>query len=257
MHQTGKKIRMFFTGVTPGSTSSATGSFDGIWATQMNADPQTDLGHQNNGSSLIWGNPADTLDNMGSNGSSNDYRPLCRYFLQGHCSSGSECTFSHVSHSGIHRFARYNCEICSEDILSRGERFGLLENCDHVFCLNCIREWRNQKEKQDRQNLRKCPICRIDSFIIIPSTRFLQGRDKLEERERYRSSVGGIPCKNFNFGKGTCQFGTSCMYLHINEDDNGSSLRPAASVNDFKMILGADGKKTKKQSQLSDFVRLS
>ena len=166
------------------------------------------------------------------------------------------CDFSHDLGTQSFGFDRYVCEICSEDIVSRGVRFGLLENCDHIFCLNCIREWRSQREKQDRHNLRKCPICRVDSFIIIPSSRFLQGQEKNEERERYKSSVSGIPCKNFNYGKGICQFGTSCMYLHLNEDDSGSLIRHPAPINEFKMIQGADGKKTKKQTQLSDFVKL-
>ena len=243
---------MFFTGVAPGSSTPET--FGGIWSSVPDTNPDPSHGSQSGGSSSIWGN---TADNTNSGYSSQDNRPLCRYYLQGQCSSGNECVFSHQSGLHSHERERYHCEICSEDILARGGRFGLLENCDHVFCLNCIREWRNQKEKQDRQNLRKCPICRIDSFLIIPSTRFLQGSDKFEERERYRSSVAEIPCKNFNYGKGKCQFGNSCMYLHLNEDENGAGVRLATPVNDFKMILGADGKKTKKQSQLADFVRLS
>ena len=245
---------MFFTGVNPGSIPSASDTFGDIWSTVPQQSEGTALSVPNTGSSGIWGYDSDVLN---VSDSTPQCKPLCRYYLQGHCSSGNHCAFSHSPGTHVQEFDRFYCEICSEDIMSRAGRFGLLENCDHVFCLNCIREWRNQKEKQDRQNLRKCPICRIDSFIIIPSTRFLQGLDKLEERERYMSSVAEIPCKNFNYGKGKCQFGSSCMYLHLNEDDSGSSLRLATPINDFKMILGADGKKTKKQSQLSDFVKLS
>ena len=28
----------------------------------------------------------------------------------------------------------------------------------------------------------------------------------------------GIPCRLFNMGKGTCPFGSSCFYLHLNAD---------------------------------------
>ncbi len=246
-----KKSKMFFTGLASGSANP---NSDNIWSSS-------------NDGNLIGSNQAtiraeDSAWFHQSSGSSAvnlpvDSRPLCRYFLNGHCSSGSSCAFSHQFGSLEFPQDRYICEICSDDIIGNGGRFGLLENCDHVFCLNCIREWRNQREKQDRENLRKCPICRVDSFIIIPSTRFLCGIEKMEERQRYRASVSEIPCKNFNYGKGKCQFGTSCMYMHLQEDDNGSVKRPAAPVYEFKMIQGAEGKKTKKQTQLADFVKLS
>jgi len=90
----------------------------------------------------------------------------------------------------------------------------------------------------------------VDSFLIIPSTSYLIGDLKREEREKYKSTVSGIPCKNYNYGKGKCVFGTSCMYQHISEDGIRS-----APIGDFKVIQGVDGKKTKKETQLSDYIR--
>ena len=42
------------------------------------------------------------------------------------------------------------CGICLEVVMDKkgmGERpFGILENCNHCFCLRCIRMWRCQKQ---------------------------------------------------------------------------------------------------------------
>ena len=43
--------------------------------------------------------------------------------------------------------ADVECAICLERVLStRGRKFGLLENCEHAFCLACIRSWRATAE---------------------------------------------------------------------------------------------------------------
>jgi hypothetical protein len=138
------------------------------------------------------------------------------------------------------------CEICHDDVVVRGSRFGLLENCEHVFCLECIREWRAQREKQDKMNLRKCPVCRVDSFLIVPSSEFQTGLGKATERESYVKYLSMIPCK---YGKGKCQFGSSCLYFH--EADEGT-----AAAADVRIVKGADGKaRAVKGSNLLDFLK--
>ena len=43
-----------------------------------------------------------------------------------------------------------SCGICMEVIMEKSpkaeQRFGLLSNCNHVFCLSCIRKWRSAKQ---------------------------------------------------------------------------------------------------------------
>ena len=42
------------------------------------------------------------------------------------------------------------CGICMEHILEKDNhqerRFGIMSNCNHIFCLPCIRKWRGAKQ---------------------------------------------------------------------------------------------------------------
>lgn len=140
------------------------------------------------------------------------------------------------------------CGICFESIAKKGERFGMLEHCDHAFCLSCIRSWRKQREQQDRNNLRLCPICRNESFFVIPGdTLLLDPKAKGEVIDQYKKEMLKIPCKLFDYGKGKCPFGTSCFYAHLNPD--GTRFRPAP----LRWMSGADGNQVMGEVKLSDF----
>lgn len=140
------------------------------------------------------------------------------------------------------------CGICFENVRARGERFGLLENCDHAFCLGCIRGWRKQRE-QDRKNLRMCPVCRNESGFVIPSDTLIPDPDeKSAVIETYKNEMERIPCKLFNYGKGKCPFGTSCFYAHLNPD--GTRYVPPP----LRWMAGADGSEVRGQVKLSDFL---
>ena len=45
----------------------------------------------------------------------------------------------------IERSRGKTCGVCLEIVWNKegDPRFGLLENCDHIFCLQCIRTWRS------------------------------------------------------------------------------------------------------------------
>lgn len=190
--------------------------------------------------------------------------PVCRHFLTGRCSFGDSCRHSHTV-SGDNKLAQGRrrpdlcfdvddpeCGICFESILKKGERFGILESCDHAFCLNCIRSWRKQREQQDRQNLRLCPVCRNESFFIVPSdTLLLEPVEKGQAIAAYKAEMGRIPCKAFDYGKGKCPFGSSCFYAHLNPD--GTRFVPAA----LRWRNGADGSEVIGEVKLSDFLARS
>ena len=80
------------------------------------------------------------------------------------------------------RSAEVECAICLECVLEKprlgDRRFGLLSGCDHAFCLQCIRDWRDggvAREAPEAQTssaleqARRCPICREQSHFITPS----------------------------------------------------------------------------------------
>mmetsp|Transcript_4182 Transcript_4182/g.9954 ORF Transcript_4182/g.9954 Transcript_4182/m.9954 type:complete len:344 (-) Transcript_4182:252-1283(-) len=110
------------------------------------------------------------------------------------------------------------CGICLERVLAKAEQFGLLDACDHVFCLTCIREWRSVGEL-NKEVKRSCPLCREVSGIVIPSS-FVP--DSQESKDQvfatYHDRLQQIHCKHFRNGDGDCPFGTSCLYRHEYRD---------------------------------------
>lgn len=101
-----------------------------------------------------------------------------------------------------------DCVICLEPVLGNGKRFGILENCTHTFCLDCIRDWRSTYDKKIKKtHYRTCPICRTNSYLVIPSTKFFgDGPDKDELIDEYADALADIPCQHFNQGHGYCPF---------------------------------------------------
>mmetsp|Transcript_11288 Transcript_11288/g.24434 ORF Transcript_11288/g.24434 Transcript_11288/m.24434 type:complete len:407 (-) Transcript_11288:23-1243(-) len=190
--------------------------------------------------------------------------PVCKHFLAGRCSFGNACRNSHdIGGAPKPQLREYQlqpsfnvedpeCGICFESILKRGERFGILENCDHAFCLSCIRSWRKQREQQDRQNLRLCPVCRNESFFVVPSdTPLTDPVEKNHVISTYKVEMARIPCKLFDYGRGKCPFGTSCFYLHLNPD--GTRYIPPAP----HWRKGAEGSEVQVEVKLSDFLEHS
>ena len=116
---------------------------------------------------------------------------------------------------------KLKCTICMDVVwekTSKSERrFGLLEACDHVFCLACIREWRATKTA-DNSAIRGCPTCRKPSNFVIPSEFFVKDEKKQALIETYKSALSQKHCMHFRRGKGECPFGISCFYKHQYED---------------------------------------
>lgn len=117
------------------------------------------------------------------------------------------------------------CGICMEVVVEKqgvDQRFGILQNCNHIFCLECIRKWRQNKEKHFNNEIaRACPECRVASDFICPSTYWVgdikEEKDKLIEG--YKSALSDKHCKYFKNGEngGMCPFGNKCFYKHVNK----------------------------------------
>eukprot|EP00242_Pyramimonas_sp_CCMP2087_P002216 CAMPEP_0198230404 /NCGR_PEP_ID=MMETSP1445-20131203/114643_1 /TAXON_ID=36898 /ORGANISM="Pyramimonas sp., Strain CCMP2087" /LENGTH=298 /DNA_ID=CAMNT_0043910941 /DNA_START=654 /DNA_END=1550 /DNA_ORIENTATION=+ len=189
--------------------------------------------------------------------------PLCSMAANGHCPRGEICPFLHgelcpgCEKECLHPFNMrqrnehmleceqkqlgaeslqasrdLECAVCLEVVHSKARlserRFGILPECSHAFCLECIRNWRqNAITATQSQACRACPLCRTKSFYVVPSVTWPQSP---EEKERllagYRQKTASVPCKHFAFGEGSCAFGASCFYAHRTRD--GREVAPEA-----------------------------
>lgn len=147
---------------------------------------------------------------------------ICEYFKRGNCKYGDGCKFMHPkSMNGIEAARKVmgkngqmvyegddECVICLEKVLANNRKFGILENCCHAFCLDCIRDWRATYDKKVKKtHYRTCPICRENSYLVIPSTRMIyEGNIKDELIDEYCEALANIPCKHFGQGSGYCPF---------------------------------------------------
>lgn len=123
---------------------------------------------------------------------SNKKQVVCQYFIGNNCRYGDNCEFLHPKGGYTGEFANSaeeqayikeydeECMICLEPVLAKGKQFGVLDSCDHTFCLQCIRGWRATYDKRTvKSHFRTCPICRQSSFMVIPSNYIVNsGPDK-------------------------------------------------------------------------------
>ncbi|KAJ7982201.1 Zinc finger CCCH domain-containing protein 69 [Quillaja saponaria] len=122
----------------------------------------------------------------------------------------------------LKRSQEIECSVCMEHVLSKStaaeRRFGVLSECDHPFCISCIRNWRNSSPSPGmdvNSTLRACPVCRKLSYFFVPSTIWFYSKEEKQEIiDCYKAKLKSIDCKHFEFGNGHCPFGTSCFYKH-------------------------------------------
>ncbi|KAI4323391.1 hypothetical protein L6164_023003 [Bauhinia variegata] len=117
------------------------------------------------------------------------------------------------------------CNVCLERVLSKPRaaerKFGLFPECDHAFCISCIRNWRSSatNDPTHRMDLTRtvkaCPVCRKQSYFVIPSPIWYSTQEEKQEIiENYKAKCKLIDCKHFDSGNGNCPFGTNCFYKH-------------------------------------------
>ncbi|MEE6501590.1 hypothetical protein FKM82_004262, partial [Ascaphus truei] len=120
------------------------------------------------------------------------------------------------------------CSICMEVVYDKSSsserRFGILSNCNHTYCLSCIRQWRCAKQFENPV-IKSCPECRVVSEFVIPSVYWVEDQSKKNDLiEAFKLGMGKKACKYFDQGRGTCPFGGKCLYLHAYPD--GSRAEP-------------------------------
>ncbi|KAG8226696.1 hypothetical protein J437_LFUL005512 [Ladona fulva] len=121
------------------------------------------------------------------------------------------------------------CGICFEVIMEKAngeQKFGILPNCNHSFCLSCIRKWRQAKHF-DNKIIRACPECRVSSDFVCPSIYWVESK---EDKEKlivdYKEALSAKDCKYFLKGRGKCPFGNKCFYKHAYPDGTKADVGP-------------------------------
>ena len=154
--------------------------------------------------------------------------------------TGFVATAAEAEHS-----ATLTCSVCLELVLPR-RKFGVLPNCDHAVCHPCIRTWRGTNAQHAAA--RQCPECRTLSHHVVPSTVFVtQPERKAALVQAYLQKLKRTPCKHFNFGDGSCPFGSSCFYAHTARDGTAVVIVP-------RTVENVNGAKCMKTYNLSDYL---
>ena len=90
-----------------------------------------------------------------------------------------------------------------------GQLYGMMSHCACVFCLKCIREWRNDGivVTQSSNKVRICPLCRIESHFVVPTIHVVFGEQKHQLISCYKQSLATKPCMYYQQDQ-ACPFGT-------------------------------------------------
>ncbi|XP_069318700.1 E3 ubiquitin-protein ligase makorin-1 [Eulemur rufifrons] len=114
------------------------------------------------------------------------------------------------------------CGICMEVVYEKANpserRFGILSNCNHTYCLKCIRKWRSAKQFESKI-IKSCPECRITSNFVIPSEYWVEEKEEKQKLiQKYKEAMSNKACRYFDEGRGSCPFGGNCFYKHAYPD---------------------------------------
>ncbi|KAJ3567348.1 hypothetical protein NP233_g6419 [Leucocoprinus birnbaumii] len=176
---------------------------------------------------------AEQLDPQDSLLTPYDEAKRCKFYAQGYCRRGDQCWFKHIARLPAVSTSQLDknddlqndpCSICFETPVT----YGLLSGCSHIFCITCIRQWRDQKNQTEHNNLKKCPMCREPSKFITPSSHFWKHGHPEKDRliQAYKDSMSRIPCRYLqkslqkDRSQPLCPFGRDCFYQH--HDDEGT-----------------------------------
>ncbi|CAH1153539.1 unnamed protein product [Phaedon cochleariae] len=129
----------------------------------------------------------------------------------------------------IARSKEKTCGVCFEVIMEKAngeQRFGILPNCNHCFCLSCIRKWRQARQFENKI-IRACPECRVTSDFVCPSMYWVDTKEDKEKLiDDYKKALSRKDCKYFKKGQGKCPFGNKCFYLHAFPDGSKCDVGP-------------------------------
>ncbi|CAF0793878.1 unnamed protein product [Adineta ricciae] len=107
---------------------------------------------------------------------------------------------------------RHICAICSTDVEAAKRLFGVLDNCDHVFCYECVVSWK--RSKYSNAESESCPVCKIRSAFITPSKHWFENKeDKYRIVKKHKNHLKTLPCRYY-LRHGFCRYSDRCFYDH-------------------------------------------
>jgi Ring finger domain len=114
----------------------------------------------------------------------------CPFLNNGECFLSSMYAYSHSSRPSVKppqptEAVENTCSICFEISTT----FGLLSDCKHIFCYDCLLLWRNPDQKtgpKAASHHLRCPVCRIPCSDLIQSTRICSTVEKRQIIEQTR-----------------------------------------------------------------------
>ena len=104
----------------------------------------------------------------------------------------------HLQNIARSRLSRYMaCALCLEVVFSRDNPrdcvFAILPNCDHCFCLVCIRTLWKCNQLLEKQ----CSVCRKMSNFYVPSKFWVEGQDKVNLVQNYKDAMATRTCSTY------------------------------------------------------------
>nr|XP_020503954.1 probable E3 ubiquitin-protein ligase makorin-1 isoform X1 [Labrus bergylta] len=115
-----------------------------------------------------------------------------------------------------HQSKNVTCGICMETVYEkqdpRSHMFGILPNCGHSYCLQCIMTWRKTKDLGP-DTVKTCPQCRVRSAFYVPNKYWVEGQAKESLIAAFKDKFSKRSCTYYS-RYGCCPFKTECLYRH-------------------------------------------
>ncbi|XP_076132773.1 makorin, ring finger protein, 4 isoform X1 [Alosa pseudoharengus] len=129
------------------------------------------------------------------------------------------------------------CGICMDKVYEKNDaqsrRFGILPNCSHAFCIECIVTWRKTKEFQE-EVIKACPQCRVKSPYYIPNRYWVEnGKPKEALIASFKERSSKLKCR-FYSRDGCCPFQSECIYRHEGPPGRPRRRTPRPTAEDFE-----------------------
>ncbi|KAM9752932.1 makorin, ring finger protein, 4 isoform 2-T2 [Menidia menidia] len=118
------------------------------------------------------------------------------------------------------------CGICMEKVYEKADKkdhvFGILPNCNHPFCLDCIATWRKTKDFGP-DVVRTCPQCRVRSAFYVPNKYWVEGPAKESVIAAFKKKFSKKRCCYYD-RCGYCPFKTECLYRHVRHSNHNTAF---------------------------------